>query len=564
MDILQGLAIVGYIGIFLYGLKLVSEALQKMVGGRLRGLITTMSSTRGVALFSGIFISALIQSSSATTVMVVSFVNTGLLTLAQAFHVIMGANIGTTVTAWIIALAAFRTDIASLAIPLLAFGVPFIFSKNNTRRTVGELIFGIALFFVGINGLENGIPCLLQHPEVAANIAWLPYNGLPHALLFTVTGFVLAALTRSSSAIIAFVIIVCANGWISVEQGVVLVIGSNLGSSVMANRAARSGNVSARRAAFSHFILNATGCIWILLFFHPFVEGIQWLVAQWGLDNAMSVAFSLALSHTLYNVVNVLIACCLSQYIVRFVTRAIAPRKYENPTEEEFHLNHISTGLLSTAELSLVQAHREIELYCQRTLNMFLQVRSLFRETDKVHFGEKYNRIRKYESISDRMEVEIAGYLGKISEGRLSSNGKRQVQANLKIIAEIEGIADLCYSLARTIFRQHEQNIVFTNDIKANIELMFNLLESAAAQLPAILSNDNLQIADLNKCHTIENEINTFRTQLKAQNILDVNEGKYPYLASSFYMDIITECERMGDCMVDMATAVGDVRLYLK
>ena len=560
---LDFLTLVGSLGIFLFGMKMMSEALQKAAGNRLRTILAAMTSNRFVGIFTGFLITAIIQSSSATTVMVVSFVNAGLLSLSQAFGVIMGANVGTTITAWIVSLFGFKVDISTLAIPIIAFSVPLLFSKHNSRRYIGEIIMGFSLLFLGIGLLKESVPDISQHPEILEFLRGYTSMGFASVLLFLLVGTLLTIIVQSSSATMAITLIMCSQGWIDFQMAAAMVLGENIGTTITANLAAWSGNIAAKRAAFSHLLFNLFGVLWMLVVFYPFTNFILSLVEKIGPTNPSEVsAFSLSLFHTMFNICNICILVWFSNYIVKLIEKVIKKKAIpEDEKDEIFHLQHISTGLLSTSELSLLQASKEIAVYEKRTHRMLDQVRDLLCEDETIEFTKRYSRIEKYENISDRMEIEIANYLTALASGRLSTEGKKQVQMKLRIISEIESIGDSCYNIARILQRKREQEVSFTKYISEQLQSMFELVDRAMSQMAVCLNEEHVSSSEIHKSQNLENEINNLRNQLKRQNVEDVKDGKYPYGVSTLYMDIVVECEKIGDCIINAVEAAADFKI---
>lgn len=560
---LDFLTLVGSLGIFLFGMKMMSEALQKAAGNRLRTILAAMTSNRFVGIFTGFLITAIIQSSSATTVMVVSFVNAGLLSLSQAFGVIMGANVGTTITAWIVSLFGFKVDISTLAIPIIAFSVPLLFSKHNSRRYIGEIIMGFSLLFLGIGLLKESVPDISQHPEILEFLRGYTSMGFASVLLFLLVGTLLTIIVQSSSATMAITLIMCSQGWIDFQMAAAMVLGENIGTTITANLAAWSGNIAAKRAAFSHLLFNLFGVLWMLVVFYPFTNFILSLVEKIGPTNPSEVsAFSLSLFHTMFNICNICILVWFSNYIVKLIEKVIKKKAIpEDEKDEIFHLQHISTGLLSTSELSLLQASKEIAVYENRTHRMLDQVRDLLCEDETIEFTKRYSRIEKYENISDRMEIEIANYLTALASGRLSTEGKKQVQMKLRIISEIESIGDSCYNIARILQRKREQEVSFTKYISEQLQSMFELVDRAMSQMAVCLNEEYVSSSEIHKSQNLENEINNLRNQLKRQNVEDVKDGKYPYGVSTLYMDIVVECEKIGDCIINAVEAAADFKI---
>ena len=515
------LKLLGSLALFLYGMKIMSEGLQKFAGDRLRKILTAMTTNRVTGVLTGVLITALIQSSSATTVMVVSFVNAGLLTLSQSIGVIMGANIGTTVTAWIISALGFKVDIAAFALPLLAFGIPLMFSQKSARKSIGEFIFGFSFLFMGLSLLQSNAPDLSHNPDMLAFVQDYTDMGYLSILLFVLIGTVLTMIVQASAATMAITLIMCANGWISFELGAALVLGENIGTTITANLAALTANTQARRAALAHLAFNVFGVIWVLCLFVPFTQGVSWFVenVMGTNDPAVAVSFKLSAFHTCFNICNVLILIWFVKFIERTVC-AIIPQKEQ---DEEYRLRFITGGMLSTAELSILQASKEIHLFAERTHRMFGMVRDLLHTDKDDDFNKLFSRIEKYENISDSMELEIANYLNQVSEGRLSSESKLQIRAMLREVTEIESIGDSCYNLARTINRKRQANLEFTEKQYEHIHFMMKLTDDALGQMIVVVERTEHQGIDVNKSFNLENEINNYRNQLKNQNILDVN-----------------------------------------
>jgi phosphate:Na+ symporter len=595
------LTLVGSIGLFLYGMKLMSEGLQKAAGDRLRNILAWMTNNRFVGALTGILVTALIQSSSATTVMIVSFVNAGLLSLGQSMAVIMGANVGTTATAWILYLGGFKVNLAAASIPIIAFTLPMMFSKKNSWKSWGEVLLGFAFLFMGLDLLNHSVPDLRSNPELFAIIQDYADMGFLSVLLFAFIGMVVTIVVQSSSVTFAIVLVICSKGWISFEMAAALVLGSNIGTCITPLIAAVSGNIWAKRSAMGHLMFNVLGSVWVLALYYPFMKLVVWISTLGQGDptallsfvdstdpaiiNALNdgtldltnpenqafattfaanqayVSFGLSIFHTLFNTINICIMIWLTGLYVKIVTKLI-PSKAVEEEDNESHLKFITTGMLSTSELSILQARKEIQLYGERTQRMFGLVRDLFHETDSKEFTSKFSRIQKYENISDRMEMEIADYLTKVSAGRLSDESKHQVQMKLRVISEIESIADSCYNLARTLQRRQQQPDNFTEDLNANIELMFNLIESGLQNMCNVLGLEHIDQSSVNVAQNIENEINNYRNQLKLQNVVAVNEGLYDYPTATTYIDTIGECEKMGDYIINVVEAVADSKYH--
>ena len=552
------LKLIGSLGLFLYGMKIMSEGLQKVAGDRLRSILTAMTTNRVTGVLTGVLITALIQSSSATTVMVVSFVNAGLLTLAESISVIMGANIGTTVTAWIISIFGFKVDMAAFALPLLAIALPLIFSGKSNRKSIGEFIFGFSFLFMGLSYLKANAPDLNANPEMLAFVQNYTDMGFFSILLFLFIGTILTMIVQASAATMAITLIMCANGWISLELGAALVLGENIGTTITANLAALTANTQAKRAALAHFVFNVFGVIWVLIIFHPFIQLVNWVVDTFFQTNNPEVAISYKLSafHSIFNICNV----CLLIWGVKLIERTVCALIRPKEEDEEPRLRFITGGMLSTAELSILQARKEIHLFAERTHRMFGMVQDLLHTDKDDDFNKLFSRVEKYENISDNMELEIANYLNQVSEGRLSSESKLQIRAMLREVTEIESIGDSCYNLARTINRKRQTNQDFTEKQYEHIHFMMKLTDDALAQMIVVVEKPEHQSIDINKSFNIENEINNYRNQLKNQNILDVNNKEYDYQMGVYYMDIIAECEKLGDYVGNVVEASSDVK----
>ncbi len=553
------LKLLGSLAFFLYGMKVMSEGLQKFAGDRLRKILTAMTTNRVTGVLTGLLITALIQSSSATTVMVVSFVNAGLLTLGQSIGVIMGANIGTTVTAWIISALGFKVNISVFALPLLAFGIPLLFSNKSSRKSLGEIIFGFSFLFMGLESLKTSAPDLSANPDMLAFVQSFADMGFFSILIFLLIGTIMTVIVQSSSATMAITLILCANGWIDYQLGIALVLGENIGTTITANIAALTGNTQARRAALAHFLFNVFGVCWVLLVFYPFTSLVS-LIVEKGMhvtDPAVAVPFKLSVFHTSFNICNTFIMIWFVNYIEKAVSWLIKPKE----DEEEYRLRFITGGMLSTSELSVLQAQKEITLFAERTGKMFNMVKELFYEKNEEAFLKIYNRIEKYENISDRMEIEIANYLTAVSEGRLSSESKEEIRVMLRAVSEIESIADSCNNLARSIKRRNEHKSSFTQEQNEHIDRMFALVSQALDRMNVLIHKTDQTHSDINPSYNIENEINNYRSQLKAKNIEDINNKLYQYQDGVYYMDMVSESEKLGDYVLNVVQALVEKKI---
>ena len=553
------LRLIGSLALFLYGMKIMSAGLQKFAGDSLRRILTAMTTNSVTGVLTGVLITALIQSSSATTVMVVSFVNAGLLTLTQSIGVIMGANIGTTVTAWLISALGFKVDIAAFALPLLAFALPLFFSGKSSRKSIGEFVFGFAFLFMGLQSLKANAPDLGANPEMLAFVQNYTDMGFFSIILFLFIGAILTMIVQASAATMAITLIMCANGWIDYHLGVALVLGENIGTTITANLAALTGNTQARRAALAHLVFNVFGVMWVLVLFYPFTNAVSWFVTHVMKvsDPAVAVSFKLAAFHTAFNISNTFIMIWFVSLIEKTVCTLIKPKV----EDEEYRLRYITGGMLSTAELSILQAHKEISLFAERTARMFNMVKELFYEKNEETFLKTYSRVEKYENISDRMEIEIANYLTEVSEGRLSSESKEEIRIMLRAVSEIESIADSCNNLARSIKRRNEFKSEFTEEQNKHLDHMFELVSGALSRMNVILHKPELVHDDINPSYNIENEINNYRNQLKSRNIEDINNKLYQYQDGVYYMDMVSESEKLGDYVLNVVQAVIEKKI---
>lgn len=555
------LKLLGSLALLMYGMKVMSEGLQKLTGDRLRNILGAMTTNRFTGLLTGAFVTAAVQSSTATTVMTVSFVNAGLLTLTQAISVIMGANIGTTVTAWIMSVFGFQFNMSNVIYPLFALSLPLIFSKKSGRKSFGEFVFGFAFMFLGLTTLrENAMHMDLEHNQVLLSfIASCKEWGMFSVLLFLLIGGIITMAVQSSAAVMAITLILCSSGVLDLYLGIALVMGENIGTTVTSNIAALTGNAQARRAAFAHFIFNFFGIIWVLCIFHPFIDTVRSIVDYLAPNTPKDIAITYMLSafHTAFNICNVLILIWFIKPIERLVCLVIKSK----PEDEEYRLRYITGGLLSTGELSILQANKEISLFAERTTRMFSMVKDVFYEKDEDTFMKTYNRIEKYENISDHMEIEIANYLTLVAEGRLSSESKEEIRIMLRAVSEIESIADSCNNLARTIKHRNEGKSVFTDKQNHNIDKIFELVTKSLYQMNSILKKPELSHDDINPSYNIENEINNYRNLLKKHNVEDINNKEYQYQDGVYYMDIVSEAEKLGDYVLNVVQAVIEKKI---
>ena len=544
-------SLVGSLALFLFGMKTMSEGLEKFAGDRLRSILAAMTKNRVMGVLTGILITALIQSSSATTVMVVSFVNAGLMTLAQSIGVIMGANIGTTVTAWIISAVGFKVNIAAFAIPLLAVGMPLIFSSKGNRKSIGEFVFGFSFLFMGLSFLQEAATAMNIGDMVAGMLAHVPQDSFLTILLFVIVGALVTMIVQASAATMAITLMLFGMNipGFGFEQAAALAMGQNIGTTITAFMASLTANTQARRAALAHMFFNVFGVVACLIVFYPACNAVSWFV-----DSVMGGGndlFKLSAFHTAFNIINTLLLIGFVRQIEMLVCRVL-PMKAQ---DEDYRLRFISGGLLSTAELSIMEAQKEIRHFAERCQRMFEFVPELMQITDEMEFNKLFSRIGKYENITDSMEMEIAAYLNKVSEGRLSDASKAQIQKMLRQITELESIGDSVYNLGRTLnrHRMHCQD-AFTPEKTQHMQTMLGLVEDALNEMMKRIDLTAPR-TNITKSINIEHEINNYRKQLRNQNLNDVNAGLYSYQLGVFYVDFISECERLADYVMNVVQA---------
>lgn len=550
--------ILGSLALLIYGMKVMSEALQKMAGSQLRHILGAMTTNRFTGMLTGTFITCAVQSSSATTVMTVSFVNAGLLTLAQAISVIMGANIGTTLTAWIMSLG-FNVDLTLVVFPAFFLGIILIYSKR--RRYVGDFLFGIAFLFFALVLLSSAGKALdLEHNPAAIEF-FKSFDTSSHLtiIIFLLIGTLITCIVQSSAAVMAITILLCSTGVLPIYLGIALVMGENIGTTATVNLAALGANTQARRAAFAHLLFNVFGVVWVLCLFYPFVDMVCRMVGYDPESTTLSAAqkatilpIVLAMFHTCFNVCNTAVLIWFIPQMERVVCWIIKPKT--NKEDDEFRLRFIQAGIMKTPELSVLEASKEIHAYAEFTQHTFGMVRDLLTIKEDDAFEQLFDRIDKYEDRSDDMEVEIAKYLDQVSDAHLSDDTKEKVRQMLREISEIESIGDSCLHIARTIGRRRAAKEEFTEAQFDNINQMFELVDDALTQMGAVLVKHKNEV-NVDRSFTMENQINNYRSQLRTQNITDVNDHKYTYTIGTMYMDIIQECERLGDFIINVVQA---------
>ncbi len=570
MGIFQIFTLLGALGMFLYGMNLMSSGLQKASGDKLRGFLSAMTSNPFKGVLTGLGITSVIQSSSATTVMVVSFVNAGLLTLAQAIGVIMGANIGTTVTAWLVSWLGFKADISILAVPLMLFGFLFSNSKKNQRQNIGELIVGFCLLFLGLSFMKESVPDLNETPQVLEFVKTWSSHGFGSVLIFLVFGTVLTLVLQSSSATMAITLIMLSMGWIPFNMACAMVLGENIGTTITANIAASIGNTQAKRAAMSHTIFNVTGVIWALLFFAPFLSLVGHIIELFGLPNPAAAGFAvgsptsaegtaalygLSMLHTLFNTINTFLLIWFIKYIEKAVVWII--RTPKNQEKDVFRLKYISAGPLATPELATEQAFNEIIHFAQISRNGLGYAKSAIVETNSDKFEELRNKLVKYEEISDRIEYEIASFLNSVSSGDISEATSVKVKAMYKIIGELESLGDSGEAISRILSRRNVHKKSFDEATSKKLEDMANAVDNAyGAMLDNLNAAHKGTLADISNAYNAEERINELRNILRDTEIEEIDNNGKSYHTSVYYIDIVSELERMGDFIINISQAL--------
>ncbi len=581
-DIFELLKLIGSLGVFLYGMKLMSESLQKLAGNKMRQILTAMTSNRVTGVLTGIFITALIQSSSATTVMVVSFVNAGLLDLVGSIGVILGANVGTTVTSWLVAVLGLgKFSMSDLALPIIGCTLPLLFSKKRSRKNWGEMFVGFGLLFLALRFLQESMPTNLHdYPGVGDFIQKISFLGFRSWMIFLLIGAVLTTIFQSSSATVALTLVICSKGWIGYEDAAAMIMGENIGTTITANLAAAVANVQAKRAALAHFIINVFGVIWLFAIFTPFLHMIGDLCvtlhiarynpiysdpallretfspeARAGVTASINAAMPLVLSlfNTLAKGINVTILIWFTQLLAKIVSRIIPPKA----GEDTFKLKHIKIGLLSTPDASLFQAKQEISLYGQNTLEMYHKMVQGF-DMPRGEYEKMFEQLQQMEDESDVVEVEIADYLTKVSESKLSTENSQRVRAMFKIVSEIESVADSILNVAKAINRRNEQNIPFPEALSNKLKHMFTLIDDSIVTMCSNLNTEYTQV-NSKKAYSLEQAINDYRTILKQEHLIAVEEKRYDYSMGIIYADMFSECEKIGDYTINVTQSIKEI-----
>ena len=546
---------------FLYGMTLMSEGLQKVAGSRLRSILSAMTANSFTRILTGTLITAIIQSSSATTVMIVSFVNAGLLSLTQAVGVIMGANIGTTVTSWLISLLGFTADISTLSIPLIGIGFAFMMFKSQKRKNIGEMIIGFAMLFLGLSFLKDSVPDLSNNPDAIAFIQRWTDWGFASVLVFVLVGTVLTIVLQSSSATVALTLVMASQGWIPFEMAAAMVLGENIGTTITANIAASVGNISAKRAALAHTVFNVFGVIWVLALYKPFLWLVSKIVVGLGGEDpfvsSASLLYAISTVHTLFNVLNTCILVWFTPQIVRFVTWALKGHKDE---EEVFRLRYIQGGMMSTAELSLEQAEQEVVHFSEIVKKQYRYARQAVNESDDENrFDELFKKLEHYEQITDRIEFEIAKYLSNIRESDLSQEGTNKLQAMYKIISELESMGDSGFNVGRILQRKNLHSQKFDETTVRKLNHMLDLVDVAIDCMIDNLKEGFHHVINISNAQDAEHDINEYRDNLKEEHLRNIESEESGYLRGVYYMDLVSECERVGDFIINVSEALVEL-----
>ena len=559
--VFQILTLLGALGMFLYGMTLMSEGLQKVAGSRLRSILSAMTANSFTRILTGTLITAIIQSSSATTVMIVSFVNAGLLSLTQAVGVIMGANIGTTVTSWLISLLGFTADISTLSIPLIGIGFAFMMFKSQKRKNIGEMIIGFAMLFLGLSFLKDSVPDLSSNPEAIAFIQRWTDWGFFSVLIFVLVGTVMTIVLQSSSATVALTLVMASQGWIPFEMAAAMVLGENIGTTITANIAASVGNISAKRAALAHTVFNVFGVIWVLALYKPFLWLVSKIVVGLGGEDpfvsSASLLYAISTVHTLFNLLNTCILVWFTPQIVKFVTWVLKGHKDE---EEVFRLRYIQGGMMSTAELSLEQAEQEVVHFSEIVKKQYRYARQAVNEADDENrFDELFKKLEHYEQITDRIEFEIAKYLSNIRESDLSQEGTNKLQAMYKIISELESMGDSGFNVGRILQRKNLHSQKFDEATVRKLNHMLDLVDVAIDSMIANLKEGFHHVINISNAQDAEHDINEYRDNLKEEHLRNIESEESSYLRGVYYMDLVSECERVGDFIINVSEALVEL-----
>ncbi len=557
------LTLFGSLSLFLFGMKTMSEGIQKFAGDRMRAVLAAMTSHRFMGVLTGFLLTTLVQSSSASTVMVVSFVNAGLMSLVQSIGVIMGANIGTTTTAWLISLLGFKLNISALSIPLIGICFPLLLNKRERFNSMGQILLGFALLFMGLDFLRSSVPDLETNPEMFRFLQDMTGQGFSSTLLFLGLGTLLTIVLQSSSATMALTLVMCNNGWIGFEHGAAIVLGENIGTTITANLAALVGNVYAKRTAFAHTIFNIIGIIWMLLLFRFFLNQIDHFMVQFGLGSPMetptTIPIGLSIFHTVFNVTNTLLLVGFVNYLVKIVEFMLPSKgkKFERP-----HLEYFSSGFLHMAELSVFQAKKEVRKYSELAHRMFNFIPALIIETDKKEYQNLLEKVSKYEEITDRVEVEITTFLIKISRKQLSNQAAEELRRMRLVSSEVEKIGDVCFKMSTLLSEKKKEKIYFTPSQRSDLFEMFKIVNNAFDLMLKNLQTSTLEARkNLPQANEYEKSINAFRDKIADAVIMDIEKHPSHAKAGFYFNKLISSCEKIGDSILNINEAIAGVNI---
>ena len=564
--IFELLNLIGALGFFIFGMKVMSDGIQKAGGAKMRQILGGMTSNRYFGVMTGFLITAIVQSSSATTVMTVSFVNAGLLTLVESAGVMMGANIGTTITAWIISILGFKVKMSAIALPIIAFGMPMMFARKTKTKNWGEFLVGFALLFIGLSELKDAVPDVKNNPEILNFLAGFADISFLSRLMFVGVGTLLTIVVQSSTAAMALTLVLCSTGVIPFEVAAAMVLGENIGTTITAELASLVGNVHAKRSARIHTMFNIIGVTWMLILMPYALDIVEYIsmnyfgsispytaVDGWG-DSMSPVPIALSIFHTGFNLLNVLL---LIWFIPRLVKVAERTVKSQGDMDEEFHLEHIGTGLMQTAELSILKANKEVEKFGKVTAILFDMIPQLLQETDSKKFTKLLIRIRKYEDITDRMEVEIADYLAKAAQGEMSDSASRKVRSMLSIINDMERIGDICYQLSISLERKSENKAYFIPELRTRLEEMITEVQNAIGIMNKNLCSNYSQIS-ITDAKEAEQMINKMRNELRKEYLKKIETGEFKIQTGLIYNNLIHSLEKVGDHVYNISEAIQE------
>lgn len=554
--LMELLNLLGSLAFFIYGMKIMSEAIQRVAGSKMRQILNSMTSNRFKGVLTGFIITGLVQSSSATTVLVVSFVNAGLLSLVESIGVIMGANIGTTITAWLISIIGFKVKISAYALIIIAFAFPLLFFSRDRIKTWGEVFIGFALLFMGLAFLKDAVPDLKSNPEILAFLSKYSDLGFLSIILFVGVGTLITVVVQSSSAAMALTLVMANNGWIPLELAAAMVLGENIGTTITANLAAIIANVHAKRAAFAHFIFNVFGVTWIILLMNPFLSMITaYMVYSTGLSpetNAEAIPIALSIFHTAFNVFNTLFLIGFVKLIAKVVTKVIKPK---GDDADEFRLEYIGTGLLNTAELSLEEAQKETAAFGKVIVKMSSVMKDLLMEPKQKKQKKLLKKMRKFEEITDQLEEEISRYLSRVSDGSLSSKTSSRVVSLLSIINDMERIGDVFFQMSKDFEVKQKDKTPFTKKQKQNLLEMFALMDTAIHTMVSNLNADFDHVT-IDQALAHEHAIDNFRNKLRKEHVQQMNDKKYDIQLGALYKDLFQSMEKVGDHVINVTEGI--------